>query len=216
MDVVVVVLFAMTMLVVHSLTDDAAAHSPASSATVLGLFSAQARTGRRHARRTVHGARMACPRPARRTACSARTREHGMPSTARTARRHAAWRHLLTMAIPTLALLAMALLTAAYPTVPDADLGRGGPAARPSHPRRHPLHAPRRARRRARRAARRACPLAGRRCDGERGGRGAAACGDAHLAAHLALARRQARPRRRGGVRRAAPRLRGLPGGARG
>ena len=93
MDVVVVVLFAMTMLVVHSLTDDAAAHSPASSATVLGLFSAQARTGTRHARRTVHGARMACTRPVRRTACLACTREHGMPPTARTAWRHAAWRH---------------------------------------------------------------------------------------------------------------------------
>ena len=58
MDVVVVVLFAMTMLVVHSLTDDAAAHSPASSATVLGLFSAQARTGTRHARRTARAWRV--------------------------------------------------------------------------------------------------------------------------------------------------------------
>jgi len=93
MDVVVVVLFAMTMLVVHALTDAATAHGSASSATVLGLFSAQARTGTRHARRTVHGARIACTRPAHRTACTACPREHGMPPTARTARRHAARRH---------------------------------------------------------------------------------------------------------------------------
>ena len=69
MDVVVVVLFAMTMLVVHSLTDDAAAHSPASSATVLGLFSAQARTGQTPC--TPHGARRAHGVP---TACA----PHGM------------------------------------------------------------------------------------------------------------------------------------------
>jgi len=93
MDVVVVVLFAMTMLVVHALTDAATAHGSASSATVLGLFSAQARTGTRHARRTVHGARIACTRPAHRTACTACAREHGAHSTARTARRHAARRH---------------------------------------------------------------------------------------------------------------------------
>ena len=44
MDVVVVVIFAITMLVVHSLTDSAASHGSASTATVLGLFGAQART----------------------------------------------------------------------------------------------------------------------------------------------------------------------------
>ena len=41
MDVVVVVLFAMTLLVVHALTDSVASHGSASTATVLGLFGAQ-------------------------------------------------------------------------------------------------------------------------------------------------------------------------------
>ena len=57
MDVVVVVIFAITMLVVHSLTDSAASHGSASTATVLGLFGAQARTRTWHA----HGTLMACP-----------------------------------------------------------------------------------------------------------------------------------------------------------
>ena len=204
----------MTMLVVHALTDSAASHGSASTATVLGLFGAQA------CARHGMALRMACTRHARRTV-------HGTQMALLTI---VPWRYSLWQML-TVAILTMAdayygsthygrcllwlyslwqMLTMALLTIADGALGRGRSAARPRHTRLRPLHALRRADRagRAGRAAGGGRRAAGRLQDDQRGGRGAAG----HSAAHLALARRQARPRRRGVVRRAAARLRGLPG----